>query len=116
MKKLIIAFNFLLLLAVGGRAQDHADRLYSVAFYNLENLFDTIHDTGKNDYEYLPDAAKGWNSEKYRSKLKNLSKVLGELSRDKVPAGPAVPQNVSAQRYISYCRNRCGGGGEPARA
>lgn len=51
MKKLIIAFNFLLLLAVGGRAQDHADRLYSVAFYNLENLFDTIHDTGKNDYE-----------------------------------------------------------------
>ena len=90
MKKLIIAFNFLLLLAVGGRAQDHADRLYSVAFYNLENLFDTIHDTGKNDYEYLPDAAKGWNSEKYRSKLKNLSKVLGELSRDKVPAGPAA--------------------------
>lgn len=47
MKKLIIAFNFLLLLAVGGRAQDHADGLYSVAFYNLENLFDTIHDTGK---------------------------------------------------------------------
>ena len=90
MKKLIIAFNFLLLLAVGGRAQDHADGLYSVAFYNLENLFDTIHDTGKNDYEYLPDAAKGWNSEKYRSKLKNLSKVLGELSRDKVPAGPAA--------------------------
>ena len=48
-----------MLLAVGGRAQDHADGLYSVAFYNLENLFDTIHDTGKNDYEYLPDAAKG---------------------------------------------------------
>ena len=23
-----------------------------VAFYNLENLFDTIHDEGKNDYEY----------------------------------------------------------------
>ena len=26
-----------------------------VAFYNLENVFDTIHDEGKNDYEYLPD-------------------------------------------------------------
>ena len=79
MKKLNYCIQLLLLLAVGGRAQDHADGLYSVAFYNLENLFDTIHDTGKNDYEYLPDAAKGWNSEKYRSKLKNLSKVLGEL-------------------------------------
>ena len=26
-----------------------------IAFYNLENVFDTIHDEGKNDYEYLPD-------------------------------------------------------------
>lgn len=65
-------------------------RLYSVAFYNLENLFDTIHDAGKNDYEYLPDAPKRWNTEKYVSKLKNLSKVISELSRDKVPEGPAV--------------------------
>ena len=90
MKKLIIAFGFLVLLSVGVRAQEHKDGLYSVAFYNLENLFDTIHDAGKNDYEYLPDAAKGWNSEKYHSKLNKLSKVLGELSRDKVPAGPAA--------------------------
>ncbi|MCY6343934.1 endonuclease/exonuclease/phosphatase family protein [Bacteroides fragilis] len=90
MKKLIIAFGFLVLLSVGVRAQEHKDGLYSVAFYNLENLFDTIHDAGKNDYEYLPDAAKGWNSEKYHSKLNKLSKVLGELSRDKVLAGPAA--------------------------
>ena len=101
MKKLIIAFNFLLLLAVGGRAQDHADRLYSVAFYNLENLFDTIHDTGKNDYEYLPDAAKGWNSEKYRSKLKNLSKVLGELRVIKYRQG--LPQSVWRRWRTGAC-------------
>ena len=25
--------------------------------YNLENLFDTIHDAGKNDYEFLPDGS-----------------------------------------------------------
>ena len=61
MKKLIIAFNFLLLLAVGGRAQDHADRLYSVAFYNLENLFDTIHDTGKTIMNIFR-MRQGWNS------------------------------------------------------
>lgn len=47
MKKLIIAFGFLVLLSVGVRAQEHKDGLYSVAFYNLENLFDTIHDAGK---------------------------------------------------------------------
>ena len=90
MRKLIIALNFLLLIVVGTQAQESGKRLYSIAFYNLENLFDTIHDTGKNDYEYLPDAAKKWNTEKYMSKLANLSKVLSELSRDKVPCGPAA--------------------------
>ena len=34
-----------------------------VAFYNLENVFDTIHDEGKNDYEYLPDGgSRGYRS------------------------------------------------------
>lgn len=90
MKRVIIAWNLLLLVAFAGQAQNTKPELYSVAFYNLENLFDTIHDSGKDDFEYLPDNAKQWNSEKYRSKLLNLSKVLSELSRDKVVEGPAV--------------------------
>ena len=31
-----------------------------IGFYNLENLFDTYHDEGKNDYEFLPDGANEW--------------------------------------------------------
>ncbi len=48
----------MLFLAVRGNAgaQNAERKLYSVAFYNLENLFDTIHDAGKNDYEFLPTA------------------------------------------------------------
>ena len=53
-------------------------------------MFDTIHDPGKNDFEYLPDGPKQWNTEKYMAKLTNLAKVLGEISRDKVPGGPAA--------------------------
>lgn len=90
MKRLIIACNLLLLVVLSGQAQSSKSGLYSVAFYNLENLFDTIHDAGKNDFEYLPTDAKKWNTEKYMAKLQNLSKVLSELSRDKVPDGPAV--------------------------
>lgn len=90
MKKLIVTTAILLIVVMAGQAQEKKKGLYSVAFYNLENLFDTIHDEGKNDYEYLPDAKKQWNTEKYTSKLKNLSKVISELSRDKVPEGPAV--------------------------
>lgn len=90
MKRLIITCHFLLLFVLGGQAQNSKPELYSVAFYNLENLFDTIHDSDKNDFEYLPTDAKKWNTEKYMAKLRNMSKVLSELSRDKVPDGPVV--------------------------
>ncbi len=52
-------------------------------------MFDTIHDTGKDDYEFLPDGDMKWTSEKYLAKQKNMSTVLSMLSREKVPAGPA---------------------------
>ena len=90
MKKLIVVLNFLLLITIGGQAQESDKSLYSVVFYNLENLFDTIHDAGKNDFEYLPDGPKQWDTEKYMAKLTNLAKVLSEISRDKVPGGPAA--------------------------
>ena len=50
MRKLLVLCSFWLCVATLG-AQNAERKLYSVAFYNLENLFDTIHDAGKNDYE-----------------------------------------------------------------
>ena len=64
--------------------------LYGVAFYNLENLFDTVHDAGKNDYEYLPKGKNRWGKMKYEAKLHNMARVLSELCTDKLPVGPAV--------------------------
>ena len=58
-------------------------QVYAVGFYNQENLFDTCHDAGKNDYEYLP--AKGWNGLKYTSKLKNMSRALADMGTDVLP-------------------------------
>lgn len=71
-------------------AQQKRYALYGVAFYNLENLFDTLHDAGKNDYEYLPDGTNKWGKMKYEAKLHNMARVLSELCTDKLPAGPAV--------------------------
>jgi len=64
--------------------------LYGVAFYNLENCFDTLHDEGKNDYEYLPNGTMQWGKMKYEAKLKNMSHVLSLLCTDKLKAGAAV--------------------------
>lgn len=56
MRKLLVLCSFWLCVATLG-AQNAERKLYSVAFYNLENLFDTIHDAGKNDYEFLPNGS-----------------------------------------------------------
>ena len=70
--------------------QQKSYALYGVAFYNVENLFDTLHDAGKNDYEFLPDGSYKWGKMKYEAKLRNISRVLSELCTDKLPVGPAV--------------------------
>lgn len=56
MRKLIVFFSFWFSATIVV-AQNTERKLYSIAFYNLENLFDTIHDAGKNDYDFLPDGA-----------------------------------------------------------
>ena len=53
-----------------------AQQRYVIGFYNLENLFDTYHDEGKNDYEYLPDGANQWTEAKYAKKLTNMASVI----------------------------------------
>jgi len=49
-----------------------------VAFYNLENLFDTI-DGPNDDAEYLPNSSKQWNTEKYLNKLQNMARVIDSI-------------------------------------
>lgn len=88
MRKLILVLG--LFLSLTCYAQEKKFELYAVAFYNQENLFDTIHDAGKNDYEYLPDGTMKWNSMKYKAKLKNMSEVISQLATDKLPMGAAV--------------------------
>lgn len=51
-----------------------------LGFYNLENLFDTTHDAFKNDYEYLPQNAKQWDSQKYTEKLHLLARSIGSMN------------------------------------
>jgi predicted extracellular nuclease len=51
-----------------------------IAFYNVENLFDTIDDPNKNDADFLPNSDYKWNTEKYNNKLHNLSSVIASMN------------------------------------
>ncbi len=62
----------------GLKAQSKKYIVHTVAFYNFENLFDTIKGTNY-DEEWLPDGLQNWTSKKYNQKLQNLSKVLMQI-------------------------------------
>ncbi len=48
-----------------------------LAFYNVENLFDTMDDPNNTgDDEYLPTSKKTWTPERYQVKLDHLAKVI----------------------------------------
>jgi hypothetical protein len=53
-----------------------------VAFYNLENLFDTINNENVNDEEYTPNGTIKWNSLKYNSKLQHMAYAVSQIGLD----------------------------------
>jgi predicted extracellular nuclease len=59
---------------------------YTVVFYNVENLYDTIDDQSINDAEFQPGAENKWDTEKYTHKLSQISKVLSTTDSIELPA------------------------------
>lgn len=77
--------------ALGASAQEKKRyQMYGVAFYNLENLFDTINNNGKYDLEFSPQGKNKWDGNKYRSKLRNLSYAISQMATKTTPLGPAI--------------------------
>ena len=83
-QKLLILALMLLAIVTGTQAQKKFN-LYAVGFYNQENLFDTCHDEGKRDYDFLPGGSYKWNGLKYSHKLRNMAQALADLGTDKLP-------------------------------
>jgi hypothetical protein len=76
-KGILFLVLFFLLPNCFGQQKNY--RIHTVAFYNFENLFDTINDPKTNDDEWTPKGTQHWTSKKYHQKLENLSRVLVEI-------------------------------------
>ena len=53
-----------------------------IAFWNVENLYDTINDAKIDDEEWLPTSKNKWNTERYSKKLYNTSLILSKIGTD----------------------------------
>lgn len=85
MNKLVL-YLLTLGLTLSGYAQAGGRRFakVSVAFYNLENLFDT-EDGPNNDAEFLPDGANQWTPERYEMKLNNMAEAISQIASGSAP-------------------------------
>lgn len=82
-KRLIILFFIFSLLLprcrslyAQGAPLSQQYRKICVAFYNVENLFDTIDQPEVRDEEYLPGGPNKWTSERYYHKIENIASVI----------------------------------------
>ncbi len=82
-------FLFLLLcvICMPVFSQEKKYEVSVIAFYNLENLFDTLNDPYRNDEDFTPTGANAYTPKVYLDKLSKLSDVLSQIGTDVKPDG-----------------------------
>ncbi|MFK5958296.1 MAG: endonuclease [Lutibacter sp.] len=63
---------------------------YTIAFYNLENLFDTKDDPNTLDDDFTPKGRKNWNNYRYKNKIRKLGNVIAQLGTARSFHSPAI--------------------------
>ena len=63
---------------------------FSIAFYNVENLFDIRNNLKKDDDDFLPKSPKNWNQNRYELKIQKISKVLREIGFEHTSDAPVM--------------------------
>ena len=63
---------------------------FTVAFYNLENLFDTKDDLYTNDDGFLPNSERRWTEKRYRKKLRKLGYTISKIGLKAARKPPVI--------------------------
>ena len=69
-------FSLLVLCLVVCCSMSQDLRRFRVMEWNCENLFDTLHDYGKDDREFLPDGEYQWDTPRYWTKQRRLASTI----------------------------------------
>jgi endonuclease/exonuclease/phosphatase family metal-dependent hydrolase len=65
-------------------------KVQTIAFYNLENLFDFEDDPLTFDDDRTPDGKDHWTEEIYNRKLQNMAETLSEIGQDVTGRTPSI--------------------------
>ncbi len=91
MKNTIYLLAFILFIGnLNGYSQEKQYNIRTIAFYNVENLFDTINDPDKNDEASPMMELKGDRSKIYTDKMNNMAMVISKIGLEKTNTSPAI--------------------------
>lgn len=94
MKKYCLTFasivGILLIFSTVSNAQKKQYKVGTIAFYNIENLYDTLDTPDVNDYEFTPAGPNMWNTARYQKKIENMSYAISQIGSEIFPGGPAI--------------------------
>ena len=86
-KTQIMIFCFSIIM----NAQENKNyKVNTIAFYNLENLFDYEDDPRTFDDDRTPNGKDNWTEEIYNAKIKNMAKVMAEIGSDFTGTAPTI--------------------------
>jgi hypothetical protein len=86
-----LILGLLLVVFANGNAQEKKTyKIHTVAFYNLENLFDTINDPTKYDEASPMMELKTNRSNVYKHKVRNMADVISKIGVEVAHNSPAI--------------------------
>ncbi|MDP5231190.1 MAG: endonuclease/exonuclease/phosphatase family protein [Cellulophaga sp.] len=71
-------------------AQKISYQIRTIAFYNVENLFDIANDTLTFDDDRTPEGKDNWTLDRYEKKIEHISRVLSEIGNDITNTSPDI--------------------------
>ncbi|MDO6674396.1 endonuclease/exonuclease/phosphatase family protein [Tenacibaculum sp. 1B UA] len=63
---------------------------FTVAFYNVENLFDTVDNPNTYDNDFTPNGKLKWGKKKYHHKLRKITSVISQLGNNQSAYPPVI--------------------------
>ncbi|MEY8781769.1 endonuclease/exonuclease/phosphatase family protein [Allomuricauda sp. XS_ASV26] len=87
--RLLICLLVLISTSLYGQ-KSKAYTLRTIAFYNCENLFDTVNDSLTFDDDRTPEGRYHWTQERYHQKIENLSKVISKIGYETSKTSPDI--------------------------
>ncbi|MFD2515259.1 endonuclease/exonuclease/phosphatase family protein [Pontibacter locisalis] len=86
-KTLLLIFTFITLIGCSRLPfSSKTGKLHTIAFYNVEKLFDTTNEPGTNDDAFTPNGEMNWTQEKYNRKIQNIASALANIGGGEGPA------------------------------